>query len=224
METKTNTPPIHAGIGRGALKLQTMSMGNMTLDIVMIGDDLWFYAPSLAKTLEYETAVQMLRGVPDNEKGVHSVHTLGGVQDANFLNEPGFYRVISRSRSAMAEPFKLWVFHDVLPSIRKTGQYAMHQDGKRLGVNFDFTEAQWDWLKDHPGLVDLLPLAAAGYNSVQITRMLDYNTKSGITARKQIEKLKELGFLPKVIEPRAKQLERRIKSELAEKSATCLIA
>jgi hypothetical protein len=68
--------------------------------------------------------------------------------------------------------------------------------------------------------VDLLPLALGGYNSVEITRMLRYNTKSGITARKQIDKLKELGFLPKVIEPRAKQLERRILAERAAATPT----
>ena len=112
----------------------------------------------------------------------------------------------------MAEPFKRWVFREVLPSIRKTGQYQMHQEALDLGISFNFTKAQWDWLKLHPYLVDLLPLAAAGYNSVEISRMLGYNTPTGITARKQIDKLKELGFLPQVIEPRLKQLERRIKT------------
>ena len=49
--------------------------------------------------------------------------------------------------------------------------------------------------------------------------MLGYNTPTGITARKQIDKLKELGFLPQVIEPRLKQLERRIKTERCEQAA-----
>ncbi|HOE43814.1 MAG TPA: BRO family protein [Rhodoferax sp.] len=205
----------HAAVGRGALQLQTMTMGKMSLDVAMIGDDIWFYAPSLARTLEYSTAVQMLRGVPDSEKGVHLVHTLGGVQEANFLVEPGFYRVLTRSQSPVAEPFKCWFFYEVLPSLRKTGQYKMQQEAKRLGVSFEYTEAQWEWLKMRPGLVDLIPLALGGYNSVEITRMLNYNTKNGITARHQIDKLKELGFLPNVIEPRAKQLERRILAERA---------
>lgn len=215
MKDLPDTLRIHAAQGRDALKLQTMTMGNMSLDVAMIGDDLWFYAPSLAKTLEYLDATNMLKGVPDNEKGLHSVQTLGGVQDANFLNEPGFYRVVARSRSDVAEPFKCWVFHDVLPSIRKTGQYKMQEEAKRLGVSFEYTADQWEWLKMRPGLVDVIPLALGGYNSVEITRMLRYNTTCGITARKQIDKLKELGFLPNVIEPRAKQLERRILAERA---------
>lgn len=197
------------------LQLQTVSLGDMSLDIVQIGDDLWFYAPSLARTLEYRDAFNMLRMVKEDEKGTHKVSTQGGVQDASFLNEPGFYRVVMGSQSAMAEPFKRWVFRDVLPSIRKTGQYGLHQEARRLGISFDFTKTQWEWLKLRPYLVDLLPLAAAGYNSVEITRLLNYKTPSGITVRKQIEKLKELGFLPEVIEPRVKQLERRIREERA---------
>ena len=45
--------------------------------------------------------------------------------------------------------------------------------------------------------------------------MLGYKTPSGVTARKQIERLKALGILPQHIEPRAKQLERKIKANLA---------
>lgn len=241
----------HAARGRGALKLQTMTMGKMALEIATIGDDIWFYAPSLARTLEYPSAYHMLRGVHANEIAIHTVQLSSPTQDAgeetfpptpsvggdetctassaggktrsmrgkegtrnaSFLNEPGFYRVVARSQSAVAEPFKCWVFYEVLPSLRKTGQYKMQEEAKRLGFSFEYTANQWEWLKMRPGLVDLIPLALAGYNSVEITRMLGYNTKSGITARKQIDKLKELGFLPDVIEPRAKQLERRIRAE-----------
>lgn len=198
-----------------AVTLQTANLGAMSLQVAEIAGDLWFYAPSLATNLEYRDAPNMLRGVPDKEKGTHLVSTPGGVQDATFLNEPGFYRVVFRSRSALAEPFKEWVFHDVLPSIRRTGQYRVIEEAKRLGHSMDFTDDQWDWLKERPSHVDLIPLALAGYNSVQITRMLGYTTVSGITVRKQIEKLKVLGFLPPEIEPRAKQLERRIKRTMA---------
>lgn len=197
-----------------------MTMGNMSVDVAMIGDDMLFYAPSLARTLEYRDAFNMLRMVKDDEKVTHAVSTPGGVQEANFLTEPGFYRVVFGSQSAVAEPFKCWVFYEVLPSIRKTGQYKMQEEAKRLGVSFEYTADQWEWLKMRPGLVDLIPLALGGYNSVEITRMLKYNTSTGITARKQIDKLKELGFLPKVIEPRAKQLERRILAERAAATPT----
>lgn len=156
----------------GPLKLQTMTMGSMSLDMIEIAGDPWFYAPSLARTLEYRDASNILRSVLDDEKGTYLISTPGGPQRATMINEWGLYRVVTRSNSAVAEPFRRWVFREVLPAIRKTGQYRLHEEAKRLGVSFDFTEAQW-------------------------------------------ERLKELGFLPKVIEPRIKQLERRIREERA---------
>ncbi len=192
-----------------------MTMGAMTLEIVQIGEEPWFYAPGLARTLEYRDARDMLRMVKDDEKGTQKVRTLGGVQEAYLVNESGFYRVVMNSRAEVAEPFRSWVFREVLPSLRKTGQYQVHQDAKKLGVVLDFTHLQWEWLKLRPYLVDVIPLALAGYNSVEITRMLRYNTPNGVTVRKQIDRLKELGFLPAVIEPREKQLIRGIKAELA---------
>lgn len=200
------------------LDLEILTMGDMSVEIININNDPWFYAPSLARTLEYRDAPQMLRGVDDDEKSLHSVQTLGGIQEANFLNEAGFYRVVMRSRSAVAKPFKHWVFHEVLPSIRKTGQYKVHQEAQKLGLTLDYTDDQWEWLRYRPQFVDLIPLALAGYDGTRISQMLDYKTKSnGITARKQIERLKELGFLPQVIEPRIKRLERQIKAEMATK-------
>lgn len=207
----------HAARGRGqeALQLQTMTMGALSLDVAMIGGEPWFYAPSLARTLGGRDASNFLRTLEEDEKAAYLVSTLGGPQRATLVNEWGLYRVVTRSDSPAAEPFRRWVFREVLPSIRKTGQYKVHQDAKQLGVVLDFTPLQWEWLKLRPYLVDVIPLALAGYNSVEITRMLRYNTPNGVTVRKQIDRLKELGFLPPVIESREKQLIRGIKAELA---------
>jgi hypothetical protein len=212
MKDIPNTPRIHAAQGRGALELQTMTMGNMTLDAVMIDDEPWFYAPSLARSLEYKDASDMLRimGTAD-EKAIYEVQTIGGIQKANFINENGLLRVATRSNSEVASQFCDWVYREYLPTA--TRLYKMNQDAKRLGVNFYFTEAQWEWIRLNRHLMDLLPLAAAGYNGIEIPRMLSHKTLSCSKARKQINKLKELSFLPKVIEPRAKQLERRILAE-----------
>ena len=203
------------GLPAPGLMLNTMTLGNMSVQMVEIAGEFWFYAPSLARTLEYRDAANMLRGVPDDEKGTHTVSTPGGPQTTTFLSEPGFYRVVVRSKSAAAEPFKRWVFNDVLPSIRRTGQYRVIDQAKQLGHSMNFTQAQWDWLHYRPDHAEIIPYALAGYNSMEITRMLKLKTPTGITARKRIEKLKELGFLPPHIEPRAVQLERKIRQEAA---------
>ncbi|MFM7985774.1 MAG: Bro-N domain-containing protein, partial [Candidatus Fonsibacter sp.] len=42
---------------------------------------------------------------------------------AMFINEPGLYRLIFRSKVKEAEAFTDWVCSEVLPSIRKNGSY-----------------------------------------------------------------------------------------------------
>ena len=49
---------------------------------------------------------------------------LGRTQVANFVNEDGLYDVILDSRKPEAKTFRKWVTSEVLPSIRKTGQYS----------------------------------------------------------------------------------------------------
>lgn len=90
----------------------------------------WFVAADVAGVLEYRDASRLTRLLADDEKGAHIVGTLGGNQQMAVINEPGLYRAIFSSRSPKAEPFRRWVFHDVLPSLRNKGHYAT--EGSRL--------------------------------------------------------------------------------------------
>ena len=59
-------------------------------------------------------------------KGVvirYPLPTAGGLQEARILTEPDVLRLIVSSSLPEAEAFERWVFEEVLPSIRKTGQY-----------------------------------------------------------------------------------------------------
>jgi prophage antirepressor-like protein len=60
-------------------------------------------------------------------KGVvirYPLPTAGGLQEARILTEPDVLRLIVSSSLPEAEAFERWVFEDVLPSIRRTGQYV----------------------------------------------------------------------------------------------------
>lgn len=48
-----------------------------------------------------------------------------GAKSVTFITEPQLYFVMMRSRSEFARPFRQWVTTVVLPSIRKTGAYAV---------------------------------------------------------------------------------------------------
>jgi len=51
--------------------------------------------------------------------------TAGGRQRQNHVNESGLYALILGSTKDAAKRFKRWVTREVLPSIRKTGSYAV---------------------------------------------------------------------------------------------------
>lgn len=82
----------------------------------------WFVATDVCKALAIDGT--QTRRLDDDEKGVCSIQTLGGEQQATCVNEPGLYSLVLGSRKPDAKAFKRWITHDVIPSIRKTGVYV----------------------------------------------------------------------------------------------------
>ena len=62
---------------------------------------------------------------------------------ATFINESGFYDVLLFSTSPKVKPFRRWVTHEVLPSIRKTGQYSVAQPSLNDKLQANLTFADW---------------------------------------------------------------------------------
>jgi prophage antirepressor-like protein len=86
---------------------------------------IWWVAQDICAILGVEEARNVMRHFPEDEKGVYSIHTLGGSQQTLCVNEPGLYRLVFQSRKPDAETMKRWVFHEVLPTLRRTGTYTM---------------------------------------------------------------------------------------------------
>lgn len=56
-------------------------------------------------------------------------------RDVATITEPGLYHLIVRSNSPIAVPFQKWVFEEVLPSIRKTGEYSKPKPTAEIELN-----------------------------------------------------------------------------------------
>jgi anti-repressor protein len=87
----------------------------------------WWVLADVCKVLELSNSRNVSARLEDDEKGVTSVDTLGGIQKMTIINESGLYAVILRSDKPQAKPFRKWVTSEVLPTIRKTGSYAVQQ-------------------------------------------------------------------------------------------------
>lgn len=84
----------------------------------------WFVARDVCNVLGLENPRTSLALLDEDEKGVHSVDTLGGTQAMTVVSESGLYSLIFRSRKPQARAFRKWVTSEVLPAIRRTGRYA----------------------------------------------------------------------------------------------------
>ncbi|WP_421572306.1 phage antirepressor KilAC domain-containing protein [Slackia exigua] len=83
----------------------------------------WFVAKDVCDALGLGNSRQALSRLDEDEKGVISNDTLGGVQEMASVNEPGLYTLVLSSRKPEARAFKRWVTHEVIPAIRRTGGY-----------------------------------------------------------------------------------------------------
>lgn len=84
-------------------------------------------AADICRILDLGNPSQALSDFEEYEKGITNVDTLGGIQEMLTVTEPGLYRLIFKSRKIVAKRFQRWVFNEILPSIRKTGMYSIHQ-------------------------------------------------------------------------------------------------
>jgi prophage antirepressor-like protein len=89
---------------------------------IFVDGDPWFVAADVCRALEMDRT--QIRRLDDDEKGVCSIHTLGGNQGTSIVSESGLYSLVLGSRKPEAKAFKRWITHEVIPSIRKHGAYV----------------------------------------------------------------------------------------------------
>lgn len=92
-------------------------------EVRVIGE--MFVAKDVCDVLGIEKHRDAMSRLDDDERGSVLVDTLGGQQEMAAVNESGLYTLIMRSRKSAAKRFRKWVTAEVLPSIRRTGQYSV---------------------------------------------------------------------------------------------------
>lgn len=95
--------------------------------VVDVNGEPWFVAKDVLRALGYAEEYNPSRAmqtIPEEWKGVHRMHTPGGEQEMLTISEQGLYFFLGRSDKSAALPYQKWIAGDVMPSIRKTGQYG----------------------------------------------------------------------------------------------------
>lgn len=95
--------------------------------IVDVNGEPWFVAKDVLRALDYAddyNPSRAMQAIPGEWKGVHRMHTPGGGQEMLIISEQGLYFFLGRSDKPKALPYQMWVAGDVVPTIRRTGQYG----------------------------------------------------------------------------------------------------
>ena len=85
----------------------------------------WFVAKDVCEALGLSNTTEALRNLDDDEVGniSNSEVAQNGGRAPRIVSEPGFYKLVMRSRKPEAKAFQRWVTHEVLPAIRRDGGY-----------------------------------------------------------------------------------------------------
>lgn len=103
----------------------------------------WFVLADVCAELEISNIGNASARLDEDEKGSirnPDVTSTGGNPNLTVINESGLYSLILTSRKPDAKRFKKWVTSEVLPSIRKTGQYG----GRGTPAFIRRYNANWD--------------------------------------------------------------------------------
>lgn len=91
--------------------------------------EVWFVAVDVCRILDIKNPSDAIKALDEDERARFN---LGRQGEANCITEAGLYTFALRSRKEEARPFRRWVTHEVLPSIRKTGDYQTPMDDMEL--------------------------------------------------------------------------------------------
>ena len=95
---------------------------------LVIGNEPWFVGKDIAEILGYsDTFGALKKHVDDDDKQNCQNSSFESNRGLTIINESGLYSLILSSKLPNAKRFKHWVTSEVLPSIRKTGNYSTKQ-------------------------------------------------------------------------------------------------
>ncbi|AFG37655.1 BRO family protein [Spirochaeta africana] len=177
--------------------------------VIEINGDPWFVAADVARVLGYanlsrdiQRHCKAVREMVSGQGGTESVlssHGHGGSRKLLIIPERDVYRLIMRSKLPAAERFEEWVVGDVLPQIRKTGEYRPVP--RTFGEALRLAADQYDQLEQQRPLVEAAETLLHTPHTKTMS-MTDAAKHVGLKPNKEaIAYLKQHGFLTQRMKP-----------------------
>lgn len=109
-------------------EVQLFNFENHEVRSLLINSEPWFVGKDVADVLGYKNTKDALAKHVDAEDKLGSqIATSGQNRNMTIINESGLYSLVLSSKLPSAKKFKRWVTSEVLPALRKTGQYQVKE-------------------------------------------------------------------------------------------------
>jgi prophage antirepressor-like protein len=143
----------------------------------------WFHGNDVCTALEYANPHKAIADHVDRDDLTKRevIDGVGRMQFTNFINESGLYALIFGSKKESAKTFKRWVTHEVLPTLRKTGQYTVPQPSAAPTLSERFLGGRpWDQVvAEIGGIKSMLAMAGLDNNQCALGAFQRYDALNG---------------------------------------------
>lgn len=109
-------------------EVQLFNFENHEVRSLLINSEPWFVGKDVAKILGYkDTSDALKKHIDEEDKLTRRFADSGQNREMYIINESGLYCLVLSSKLPSAKKFKRWVTSEVLPALRKTGQYQVKE-------------------------------------------------------------------------------------------------
>lgn len=111
-------------------EVQLFNFENHEVRSLLINSEPWFVGRDVAEVLGYKKPENAIANhVDDDDKTTTLIQGIGSNYKSKtmIINESGLYSLVLSSKLPSAKKFKRWVTSEVLPALRKTGQYQVKE-------------------------------------------------------------------------------------------------
>lgn len=187
-------------------ELQLFNFENHEVRSLLINSEPWFIGKDVAETLGYTDTNQAIRKhVDDEDKLSRRFDGSGQGREMVIINESGLYCLVLSSKLPSAKKFKRWVTSEVLPALRKTGQYQVKElSGQELMAKAlieaqSFLAAKDKQIQEMKPKVVFADAVATSHTSILVGELAKILKQNGIDMgqKRLFAWLREKGYLIK---------------------------
>jgi prophage antirepressor-like protein len=135
-------------------EIEIHNFENKNVRIVGSNTDPWFTVKDICTILDLSNVTAVLKNIPEKWKGMRKISSSSGEQDMLVVNESGLYKLIMRSTKPIAQKFQEWVCEEVLPSIRKKGEFVLQEYKQKLEEKQKIVDQQQSLLDEKQSALD----------------------------------------------------------------------